>query len=107
LKAEKKEDSPEFGTLASRIADSQIERQQQEAQFDMLVMQSTINVGLLEGLCFIGDALTIREEVVSKTTGKRGYVRYTTAMINDAACSDMYRLYRRTRKIFDLLKLQY
>lgn len=102
LKKDGKDGDKDFDALSERIASVQLERYQQEAYFENLITQTTVQLAMVEGQCLIVDSVTLREEVTSKS-GKTGHVRYSSALIQDAIAGDIYRVYRRLRKVHDLL----
>lgn len=98
-------DSPEFGVLSQNLSGLQIELMGQEQQYGLLIEQKMTSMAMIEGLCLVTDCLTLRAKVKAKS-GKFGYMRYSATLYGCDSAYDVGRLYRRTKKMFDLMALR-
>lgn len=94
-----------FELLKTRLQATQMERFHQSNHFENMITSTTSQLVMAESNCLVFDALTLREEV--DVDGEKGYVRYSAALIMDSICTDIYRMLKRTRKVYSLLERQF
>ncbi len=85
------------------IAQLEEQRVVSDSQYSMLIEQRTVNFAMIEALCLIVDSVTVRDEGENISTGKKGLIRVSAASVADETGVITAKLYRRFKKLYDLL----
>ncbi len=75
-------------------------------QYQALIENGTMSLGILEALCLIVDSTTIREKAVHTETKKKGNIRVSSASLADENLYVLNKIYRRIKKLYDVVVMQ-